>query len=137
VDRRISQNLRADLLEAVTAAAPRGDISLGKVVDDLLPRLKSRTPVYVLSSLVGDPGIEHAVASLRSTGAFVVVVSPAAGAFARLASGPAATGDAALETQLLEAEREHMLSAVRGMGALALDWQPEATLGVSLATGVI
>jgi uncharacterized protein (DUF58 family) len=131
VNKRVSQNLGIDVLEAVTRAAARGDLSLQKVVDDLLPTLKPRTPVFLLSSLIDDPGLEAAVASLRAYDARVVVVSPSAPAFAQLA------GQEGFEAQLLAAQRDRTLAALRGMGALALDWQPGASLGISLLTGVI
>jgi uncharacterized protein (DUF58 family) len=136
VNKQSSQNLGLDILEAVTRATAKGDLSLGKVVEDVLPTVKARTPVYLVSSLVDDPGVERAVASLRAFGNRVVVVSPSAQAFARAAmdgSGP----EAKVAIEVIEAQRERTIAALRGMGALVLDWQPGASLSVSLLTGVI
>lgn len=135
VNKRVSRNLGQDILEAVTRAKPGGDTSLEKVVEAVLPTLKPKTPVFLLSSLIDDPGIERGVATLRAYDARLVVVSPNAAAFARLAKGDAKVPD--LDATMLELQREATLAAVRGMGALALDWQPGASLNVSLLSGVI
>jgi uncharacterized protein (DUF58 family) len=133
VDRRVSQNLGQDVLEAVTRAKPQGSLSLEKVVDEALPTIKPKTPVYLLSSLLDDPGIERAIASLRAYDCRVIILSPNAAAFARQAGD----GASALDVEVIAAERERTLAALRGMGALALDWQPGASLNLSLLTGVV
>lgn len=136
VNKSNSQNLGQDILEAVTRVKAEGDLSLGKVMDDILPTIKPRTPVYLISSLVDDPGIERAMATLRAYGNRVVVVSPNAGAFAR-AAHPSLDEEHQTAIAVLEAQRERTIAALRGMGCLVLDWQPGASLSVSLLTGVI
>jgi uncharacterized protein (DUF58 family) len=134
INKRNSQNLGMDVLEAVTRAKPAGDTSLAQVIDDILPTIKPKTPIYLLSSLVDDPGIEAAVSSLRAYDCRVLVVAPNAAAFARLAT-PGKAG--APEAALIEAQRDRTLATLRGMGALGLDWKPGDSLNVSLLTGVI
>lgn len=136
VNRQVSRNVGLDILEAVTRARAQGELSLAKVVDTLLPTIKPKTPVYLLSSLADDPGIEKAIAELRAYDARVVVVSPSAPAFARMAAA-GGDGAAALDAEVLAAERERVVAALRGMGALVLDWQPGASLNVSLLRGVV
>ncbi|HEV8359953.1 MAG TPA: DUF58 domain-containing protein [Candidatus Thermoplasmatota archaeon] len=137
VNKRTSQNLSLDILEAVTRTAAKGDLSLAKVIDQTLPNIKPKTPVYILSSLADDGGIEKAVAELRAFDMRVVVVSPSAPAFARAALGASQDGAAQLDAAILEAQRERAIGALRGMGALVLDWQPGTSLSVSLLTGVV
>lgn len=136
VNKRNSRNLGQDVLEAVTRAKPQGDLSLEKVVDEMLATMKPKTPVYLLSSLIDDPGLERAVASMRAYDMRVIVISPNAPAFARLAAGGDAKA-AALEAEMMAMQRDKTLATLRGMGALALDWQPGASLNVSLMGGVI
>lgn len=136
VNRRVSQNLTQDVLEAITRAKPQGDMGLEQVVAAILPNLKPKTPVFLISSLVDDPTIERAVATLRAYDARIIVVSPNAGQFARLAAGSdKAKGD--FEAGMMELQRDRAFAALRGMGCLGLDWQPGASLSLSLMTGVI
>lgn len=136
VSKRTSQNLGQDILEAVTRAKPQGNMSLEQVVEAILPTLKPKTPVFLLSSLIDDPGIERAVATLRAYDCRLIVISPNAPAFARLAAGVDAKAPL-LEATMMELQRDRTFGACRGMGALGLDWQPGASLNVSLLSGVV
>lgn len=137
VDRQVSRSLATDILEAVTRARAAGEESLAQAVELVLPTVRARTPVFLLSALLDDPGLERAVATLRAYDATVVVVSPSAPAFARLASrGAREDGASALEAEVLEAQRERAVAALRGMGAFVLDWQPGQSLAATIARGV-
>jgi uncharacterized protein (DUF58 family) len=133
-----SFSVSQEVLERVTAQRAEGDISLASVVDEILPTVKRRTPVYLLSSLADDPGVERAIAALRAFDCRVVVLSPDAHAFAQRAGPGSAARPGAHEAELavLQAERQRTLDAVRGMGALVLDWKPGDTLAISIQRAV-
>jgi uncharacterized protein (DUF58 family) len=133
-----SAGVSQEVLEQVTALRASGELSLGDVIDEILPTVKARTPVFVLSSLVDDPHVERGVASLRAFDARVLVVSPDAVAFAEAAAAlQGTTEQERAELAVLRAERERLVDALRGMGALVLDWKPGETLAMSLQRGVV
>lgn len=135
-----SFSVSREVLEQVTLQRAAGEQSLGGVIDAILASVKPKTPVYLLSNLIDDPGIERAIAALRAQDARVVVISPDAHAFAlaaRQRSGQPAGPESDAQLDVIREERARVIDALRGTGAMVLDWQPGDNLSVALVKGVI
>lgn len=111
------------ILETLAGHKPRGAVPLKIAVQDVLPELKVRTPVILISPFVDDPTALEAASTLLANEMVVIVVSP------RPPSLPGVESD--LATALLR-DRQRILDALGGYGCLIVDLEPGAPLGASV-----
>lgn len=114
------------VLETLAELQPKGDLPLVLAVRDVLPSLKPRTPVILLSPVLDDPTVVEACSILLANDMIVALVSP------QPVGLPGA--DPALERALL-AERQTLLQELRGFGVVVIDLEPEASLAATMEKG--
>lgn len=115
--------------EALAEAEPAGDMRLQQVIDQVLPFLKRRSPVVVVSSLYGDPTVADAVRALRAYEMAVLVVSPSAVKLLEAAGIPADSTDA----KIALAERAEQIQQMKSFGAVVIDWDPTEPFSIVMA----
>lgn len=106
------------LLDAVIDHEPRGYGTLGEAIQALLPTLRPKDAIVVVSHLLDDATVADAVFAMRALGMSVVVVSP---------RGPdllALSGASPEAVEAARGARISVLDALRGHGAFVLDWGP-------------
>lgn len=107
------------ILDLMLDLEPSGDRRLADLVDEILPHLSPRSPVFIFSPLVGDDSFEDAVLRLLSHEFPVTVLVP------RPHWGD---GDRTTEQMLWEAEQDRRLRSIRRRGALAAYLDPDVPL---------
>ena len=114
------------VLEMLAELQPVGDYPLRLAVSQVLPSLKRRTPVMIVSPCLDDGTITEAASVLLANDMSVAVVSPRPAALPGLDPVFAAA---------LMAERETVLQELRGMGAVVIDLEPGASLAATMEKG--
>ncbi len=117
------------LNDALADLSCKGDTGLEAVVNDILPGLKSRAPVLIISNLLDDPTLASAIRTLRAYKANVLVVSPSS----LYALEKAGVAQDSLDYTLAQLERDEILAQLKSFGAWAVDWRPNEPLTVTLA----
>jgi uncharacterized protein (DUF58 family) len=113
------------ILDLVVSLEPAGALPLGDVVHRVLPSLRRRSPVMLVSPLLGDPTIRAALATLRSHDLPVSALVPAP------RWGPGAPEEA---VHAWEARQRLEIQALRRMGIPVAQHGAEAPLAASLQT---
>jgi uncharacterized protein (DUF58 family) len=114
------------VLEALATASPAGNDPLSDVVDHFLPHLKPRSPVVLITPLLGDPTVDAAAARLLAQGSHVTVIVPSAGS--SLAEREGKTE----RVTLLHRWTNSRVQGLRALGAHAVVWEPADRLALAL-----
>lgn len=121
-----SQRKVQEILDKMLHLEPSGDTPLAHVVDKKIPHLTPRSPVFLVSPLVGDETIEDAIFTLQSHEFDVTVLVPPP------QWGPEGSVngdiDASAKRRLWEAEQERRIRSIRGQGAVAMYLDPDIPL---------
>lgn len=107
------------IMQTLAELQPCGSYPFREVVSQVLPSLKPRTPVIIVSPLIDDGSIMEGVSTLLANDMIVNVVAPQPQAMPDLPEGFA---------QALHAEREATVLDLRGFGAGVIDLEPGASL---------
>jgi uncharacterized protein (DUF58 family) len=114
------------VMETMAELQPKGDCPLRVAVADILPSLKTQTPVILISPLLDDPTIIEAASVLLANGMILTVISP---------RPPSLPGIDPSFAAALMAERDRTLKELQGFGSLVIDLAPEATLAAAMEKG--
>lgn len=114
------------VMETMAELQPKGDCPLRVAVSDVLPSLKTQTPIILISPLLDDPTIIEAASVLLANGMILTVISP---------RPPSLPGVAPEFAAALMAERAQTLKELQGFGSLVIDLAPEATLAAAMEKG--
>ncbi len=117
------------LNESLADLQCKGSMTLGEVVEDILPSLKSKAPILIVTNLLDDPTIPDAIRTLRAYEAKVLVMSPSSLFSLEKAGVPLDSFD----YDLTKLEREELIAQLKGFGAWVVDWRPDEPLTVTLA----
>lgn len=121
--------LLLELAEPFLRPPPGGPQTLRETMDALLPALRPKSPVVVLSNLLDDDTVEETVLALRAIEAPVTVLSPSGPALLEMAGAPGGqVSDAWIA-------REALVGALRGAGAKVVDWDPRESLAAAVPKG--
>lgn len=115
--------------EALAEAEPAGDMTLLAAMDQVLPLLKRRSPVVIVSNLYDDTTVIDAVRSLRAYDMMVLVVSPSSVKLLEAAGVPADSPQA----KIARTERELLLTEIKSFGATVVDWDPNEPFSITMA----
>ncbi|MHB8603685.1 MAG: DUF58 domain-containing protein [Thermoplasmatota archaeon] len=116
------------ILTTLAELRPRGALPLKVVVDDILPGLKMRTPVILISPCVDDPTIVESVSILLANQLLVTVISPRPMALPGL--------EREFELALL-ADRARTIQSLRGYGCYVVDLEPDVSLAATMEKGAV
>jgi uncharacterized protein (DUF58 family) len=106
------------MTSALVGTYARGDVPLMTAVELALPHLHPRCTVFVVSSLDGDDTLVKAVQLMRDRNYEVVFLSPSLLEIERdMVEGPIGA-----RVELLQQERDNLLSELRSRGAVVMDW---------------
>jgi len=117
------------LQEALAEAEPGGHMRLMEVVQKVLPLLRRRSPVVVVSSLYDDPTAADAVRAMRAYEMVVVVVAPSS---VKLLEAAGFAPDSP-EIKVAKAERELLILEMKSFGAWVVDWDPDEPFSIVMA----
>jgi len=106
------------MTSALVGTYARGDIPLMTAVELALPHLHPRCTVFVISSLDGDDTLVKAVQLMRDRGYEVVFLSPSLLDIER----DMVEGHIAIRSEMMQQERDNLLSELRARGAVVMDW---------------
>jgi uncharacterized protein (DUF58 family) len=106
------------MTSALVGTYARGDIPLMTAVELALPHLHPRCTVFVISSLDEDPTLVKAVQLMRDRNYEVVFLTPALLDIER----DLVTGHVGIRSQMMQQERDSLISELRARGAVVMDW---------------
>ncbi len=122
-----AERMSHDVRELMVQEPGRGAMTLGEVVDEILPSLSPRTPVVIVSNLAADPSVARAVRNLRARDLYVTVVVPPVPEVE-----PERLNGGRTEHELGTLERQENLRMLRGYDANIVNWEPGETLEMAL-----
>ena len=114
------------VLQSMAELQPRGSCPFREAVSQVLPTLKPRTPVILVSSLLDDGSVMEGVSTLLANDMIVNVVSPTPQGLPGLDETFA---------KALMAEREALIQDLRGFGAGVIDLESGASLAGAIEKG--
>jgi uncharacterized protein (DUF58 family) len=106
------------ITSALVGTYARGDIPLMTAVELALPHLHPRCTVFVISSLDEDPTLVKAVQLMRDRNYEVVMLTPALLDIER----DLIEGHFGIRSQMIQQERDNLISELRARGAVVMDW---------------
>lgn len=115
--------------EALAEAEPAGSMTLKEAMDQILPLLKRRSPVVIVSNLYDDATVPDVVRALRAYEMIVMVVSPSPVKLLE-ASGLAADSP---EVKIAKTERDVLVSEMKSFGVTVIDWDPTEPFSIVMA----
>ena len=115
------------VLSQLASVESKGSMPLQAVTNALSPRISRGSPVFIISSLVGDGTTLSAIRNLSGKGHQVIVLSPSSIDLERLVSRIPR-----MAYEVLKLERQNRLTAISGYGAKVIDWTPSVDLSEAL-----
>lgn len=115
--------------EALAEAEPSGNMTLSAAMDQVLPLLRRRSPVVIVSNLYDDPTVVDAVRALRAYEMIVMVVSPSSVKLLQ-DSGLAADDP---QVKIAKTERELLITEMKSFGVTVIDWDPNEPFSIVMA----
>ncbi len=106
------------MTSALVGTYARGDIPLMTAVELALPHLHPRCTIFVISSLDEDPTLVKAVQLMRDRNYEVVFLTPALLDIER----DLVVGHVSIRSQMIQQERDSLISELRARGAVVMDW---------------
>jgi uncharacterized protein (DUF58 family) len=117
-----AERLVPEILQTLAGMSSKGRMPLTHVVSRILPTLKPRSPVVLVSSCADDPDLVEGASVLLANEMILSVVAPK----------PHYPGADPAFAAALDAARERTLSALRAYGAFVVDLEPGASLATTL-----
>lgn len=117
------------LLDALLDHAPAGEAGLAAAVQAVLPALRAKSPVVVVSTLLQDATVGDGVRALKALEQDVLVIAIRPGSLL------ASTGADAARVAEAEAEHAARVEAARAAGARVLSWDPADSFALAVAKG--
>ncbi len=116
------------ILTALAGARAEGELPLEAVLSDILPYFTPNSPIIIFSSLDNDDSVTTALQNTIGAGFEIIIMSPSSVdievQMGRIPPEP---------FQVARAERDNLLSEIRGYGIPVADWLPNQSLTGILA----
>lgn len=116
-----------DILGAIASVEAGGSLPSSFVVHEIIPRLSTGSPVFLISAFDQDPTVVDAISALRVHKMEVTAVIPDTPEFLH--------EQGLLDEEayrVMRVERALTVSEVRAVGARVVDWKPDQTLETAL-----
>ncbi len=108
------------MLNALASMYPVGKVSFASVAKIVIRNFTPRSPIILVSSLVGDPDFEKGIRDIISHGFEFICLSPDVSEFLSRVSD--------IDAHIIQEERKAVISTIQSYGALVIDWDPQTPM---------